>query len=78
MAAGLDELSRRGNAFTVVIGHPEFYQRTGFVPASPLGIGHGFDEIPQEFLLARCEESTMLETIRGGSVLYRPEVGQQF
>jgi putative acetyltransferase len=36
--AALDELRTRGHAFCIVLGHPEYYPRFGFVPASRFGI----------------------------------------
>ena len=36
--AGLKECLRLGHEIVVVIGHPEYYPRFGFVPAGPSGI----------------------------------------
>jgi len=36
--AGLDELRRREEKIVVVLGHPQYYPRFGFVPAKPHGI----------------------------------------
>ncbi len=51
--AGLNELSQSGCPIVVVLGHPEYYPRFGFVPAAELGITHGFEGIPQDDVLAK-------------------------
>ncbi len=38
ITAGLAELRRRGAGLVVVLGHPSYYPRFGFVAASPLGL----------------------------------------
>jgi putative acetyltransferase len=40
-----------GEVLVVLIGHPEYYPRFGFVPASRLGIVAGFD-VPDEAFMA--------------------------
>jgi len=38
VAEGIRGLKARGCPFVVVLGHPEFYPRFGFVPASRYGV----------------------------------------
>ena len=45
--AGLQECLRLGHEIIVVLGHPNYYPRFGFVPANPKGIECEF-EVPHE------------------------------
>ncbi|MEE1741562.1 bifunctional class I SAM-dependent methyltransferase/N-acetyltransferase [Streptomyces sp. BE147] len=49
--AVLDAARVRGEALVLVLGHPEYYPRFGFVPASRHGIRPGF-EVPDEAMMA--------------------------
>jgi putative acetyltransferase len=49
--AALGSARTMGESLVVVIGHPEYYPRFGFVPASRLGIRPGF-EVPDEAMMA--------------------------
>lgn len=49
--AALDAARSRGERIVVVLGHPEYYRRFGFVPASRYGISTAFD-VPDEALMA--------------------------
>jgi predicted N-acetyltransferase YhbS len=49
--AALRAARDRGESLVVVLGHPEYYPRFGFVPASRMGIGVSF-EVPDEALMA--------------------------
>lgn len=49
--AVLDGARVRGEALVVVLGHPGYYARFGFVPASRYGIRAGF-EVPDEAMMA--------------------------
>jgi putative acetyltransferase len=50
--AGLEAARARGHRAVVVLGHPAYYPRFGFVPASRFGIRAPF-EAPDEAFLAR-------------------------
>ena len=55
----------RGTPFVVLIGHPAYYPRFGFVPAGPLGIQCPYDGVPEEaFMIARLDRAAM-EEVRG-------------
>lgn len=45
--AGLEECRRLGHEIVVVLGHPAYYPRFGFVPAKPNGVDCEF-EVPEE------------------------------
>lgn len=49
--AALAEAARRGERLVVVLGHPAYYPRFGFVRASSLGVSAGF-AVPDEALMA--------------------------
>jgi putative acetyltransferase len=44
--AGLDAARASGAEFVVLIGHPDYYPRFGFVPAGPFGLTCAFGEGP--------------------------------
>jgi putative acetyltransferase len=60
VSEGIDRLRKRGCPFVVVLGHPEYYPRCGFVPASRYNVRCEW-EVPNEaFMLLRlsnCEVS---------------------
>src|SRR5204862_6872701 len=43
---GLDILRERGCTFVVVVGHPEYYPRFGFEPASVHGLASQWEGVP--------------------------------
>jgi putative acetyltransferase len=49
--AGLDVAGQRGAAAVVVVGHPAFYPRFGFVPASRFGLRCEYD-VPDDVFMA--------------------------
>jgi putative acetyltransferase len=55
--AGLDECRRRGVALVVVLGHPRFYPRFGFVPASRLGLRCKWPVPDEVFMALRLGEA---------------------
>lgn len=49
--AGLDECARRDTEVVVVLGHPQYYPRFGFVPAGTLGLRSEYD-VPDDTFMA--------------------------
>jgi putative acetyltransferase len=49
--AGLDAARAIGETLVLVLGHPEYYPRFGFTPASGFGIRPGFD-VPDDAMMA--------------------------
>ncbi|MFJ4685553.1 GNAT family N-acetyltransferase [Streptomyces sp. NPDC091377] len=49
--AGLDAARARGENLVLVLGHPDYYPRFGFTPASRFGIRAPF-EVPDEAMMA--------------------------
>jgi putative acetyltransferase len=70
---GLQEAGDRGHAVVIVVGHPEYYPRFGFVPAKPLGIQAAFEMSPGAFMAVGLRPGA-LEGVRG-QVVYPPEFG---
>lgn len=69
--AGLEECRLLGQDIVVVLGHPDYYPRFGFVPARARGIDCEF-EVPDEAWMVLEIKEGGLEG-RGGTVHYRPE-----
>ena len=61
--AALEAAQALGEKLVVVVGHPDYYRRFGFVPASGFGIHVNF-EVPDEALMALALD-TSAETPRG-------------
>lgn len=53
--AGLEECKKLGFAAVVVLGHPEYYPRFGFTPASRLGIGCEYEAPDEAFMILELE-----------------------
>jgi putative acetyltransferase len=70
--AGLERLARGGHRFCVVLGHPEYYPRFGFVRASTFGLSWT-QEVPGGAFMARALTEGGLEGVTG-VVRYRPEI----
>jgi putative acetyltransferase len=68
---GLDDARRLGHGVVIVVGHPGYYPRFGFVPAEPLGIRTPF-AVSSEALMALELRGGALRGVRG-EVQYPPE-----
>ncbi|MFC1993206.1 GNAT family N-acetyltransferase [Chloroflexota bacterium] len=69
--AGLEECHRLGHEIIVVLGHPDYYLRFGFVMAKPKGIDCEF-EVPEEaWMILELREGALAG--RRGTVKFRPE-----
>jgi len=69
--AGLKECRRLGHDIVVVLGHPDYYPRFGFVPGKQRGINCEF-EIPDEaWMILELKEGILGG--RNGTVKYQPE-----
>jgi len=68
---GLEECRSLGYEVVVVLGHPTYYPRFGFVPAKPKGITCEF-EVPEEaFMVLELREGALRG--RSGMVKFQPE-----
>ena len=71
---GLRECQRMGCNVVVVLGHPEYYPRFGFIPASQKGLRSEFTVPDEVFMVAELEPGAL--DGRRGLVKYRPEFGE--
>lgn len=73
--AGIDAMKERDCPFVIVLGHPEYYPRFGFVPASQHGLSCQWDGVPtQAFMVLILDERTMSSV--SGVARYRDEFDQ--
>ena len=70
--AGLRRLETDSFPFVVVLGHPGYYPRFGFEPASHYRIIPAYPDIPDEAFLIRLFKPEFLSG-QSGVVHYRPE-----
>jgi putative acetyltransferase len=57
---GIDMLHESGCPFVIVLGHPEYYPRFGFEPASQRGIACQWEGVPDEaFMILMLDAGTM-------------------
>jgi putative acetyltransferase len=71
--AGIEACRAAGAPFLVVLGHPTYYPRFGFVPAARFGLTFA-DMPPREAFMAQELEPGALAGA-GGAVRYAPEFG---
>jgi putative acetyltransferase len=71
---GLELLRAGGAPFVVVLGHPAYYPRFGFVPASSLGLASEYEGVPDEaFMVVELAAGGLAGV--SGIARYRPEFG---
>jgi putative acetyltransferase len=64
---GLLQCQEAGHAYVVVLGHPEYYPRFGFVPASQYGIRSTYEAPDEAFMIVVFHG----EVARGGRGIVR-------
>ena len=62
---GLDLLRERGCPFVVVVGHPEYYPRFGFEPASTHGLACQWESVPDEAFMVLVLDETAMAGVSG-------------
>ena len=72
--AGIERLKGNGCPYIVVLGHPEYYPRFGFVPASRYGASCEWDVPDDSFMLLLLDET--VEDCLRGTVAYRHEFSE--
>ena len=72
--AGLQECKRLGHEIVVVLGHPDYYPRFGFVPAKPRGIECAFEVPDEAWMILELHEGAL--SGRSGVVKYQPEFNE--
>ncbi|MEG3896584.1 MULTISPECIES: N-acetyltransferase [unclassified Microcoleus] len=68
---GLEECRRSGFQAVVVLGHPDFYSRFGFVPASSKSLKCEYDVPDEAFMVLELESGALQDC--SGTVKYRSE-----
>lgn len=71
---GLQRCRQLGAPYVVVLGHPEYYPRFGFVPASRFGIRSEFDVREEAFMVLELEPNALANF--AGIAKYQPEFNQ--
>jgi putative acetyltransferase len=69
--AGLEECRNAGYHYVVVLGHPTYYPRFGFVPASRYGLTSEYAVPDEAFMVLAWRGGVWGE--RGGLARYEPE-----
>jgi putative acetyltransferase len=71
---GLEQCRQSGHNCVVVLGHPEYYPRFGFVPASKFGIKCEYDAPDAAFMIIELQQGAL----RGhsGTAKYQPEFNE--
>jgi len=68
---GLEELRAAGHGAVIVLGHPSYYPRFGFVPASRFGLRWEHECPDEAFMALELRPGALAGG--GGIVRYRPE-----
>ena len=68
---GLELCRKAGHEIVVVLGHPDFYGRFGFVPTRHRGLHCEFDVPDDVFMVMELRQDALAG--RGGLVKYQPE-----
>lgn len=69
---GIELCREAGYRAMIVLGHPSYYPRFGFQPASRFNISCAYDDVPDDAFMALGLEEGALETING-MAHYHPE-----
>ncbi|MFC1938089.1 GNAT family N-acetyltransferase [Chloroflexota bacterium] len=69
--AGLEECRRLGHEIVVILGHPDYYPRFGFIPAKTRGIDCEFEAPDEAWMVLELREGALAG--RGGIVQFQPE-----
>ncbi len=69
--AGLDECRHLNHQIVVLVGHPDYYPRFGFIPAKPRGIDCEFEVPDEAWMVLELRENAL--TGKSGTVKFQPE-----
>jgi putative acetyltransferase len=70
--AGTARLRGAGVPYVIVLGHPEYYPRFGFEPASRYGVRCQWPGVPDDAFMLLVLDPTVVPRL-GGLARYRPE-----
>jgi putative acetyltransferase len=65
VTAGLQMLRAQGCPFIIVLGHPEFYPRFGFVPASRHGLISQWEGVPDAAFMVLVLDASSMAGVTG-------------
>jgi len=71
MKAGLEECRQLGHERVVVLGHPQYYPRFGFVTAKPRGIDNEYHAPEEAFMILELRPGAFTHVT--GVAKYQPE-----
>src|SRR5262245_32742527 len=71
---GLKRCREEGHPFVVVLGHPDYYPRFGFVLASSFGIKSEYNVADEVFMVMELRECAL--SGRAGVAKYQPEFNE--
>jgi putative acetyltransferase len=69
---GLARLREEGCPFVIVLGHPDYYPRFGFMPASLYGLTSQWEGVPDEAFMVMIIDDDCMNGVHG-MVRYRDE-----
>ena len=72
---GLDIVRERGCPFVVVVGHPEYYPRFGFEPASRQGLASQWEGVPDAAFMVLVQDAQAMAGV-SGVAKYREEFNE--
>jgi putative acetyltransferase len=71
---GIECCREAGHSFVVVLGHPHYYPRFGFTPASRFGIKCEYDVADENFMAMELREGALQN--QAGMARYQPEFNE--
>ena len=71
--AGLEQCRQIGFAAVVVLGHPAYYPRFGFLPSTRFGIGSEYDVAEEVFMAMELQPAAL--SGKAGTIQYHPAFG---
>lgn len=71
---GIERCREAGHSFVVVLGHPHYYPRFGFTPASRFGIKCEYDVADENFMAMELREGALQN--QAGMARYQPEFNE--
>ena len=72
---GLEILRQRACPFVIVVGHPDYYPRFGFEPASKYELRCQWESVPNQAFMAMILDGAAMAGVSGVAT-YRPEFSE--
>lgn len=69
---GLKRIASKNTPFVIVLGHPGYYPRFGFMKASNFGIRCSYPDVPEDSFMIRIFDHKKMTGV-SGVAYYRPE-----